>query len=88
MLTLWLHVEPDAKKEGGGEEDDDEDFYDPASTAPTSALVKVEPSVAMTSCILAVVYAGIRDAPDTIRDANVMGFVWVASVDEAKRKLR
>jgi polyribonucleotide 5'-hydroxyl-kinase len=37
---------------------------------------------------LAVMYASPRDAPDTIRAASVMGFVYVADVDETRRKLK
>jgi polyribonucleotide 5'-hydroxyl-kinase len=33
-------------------------------------------------------YASPRDAPDTIRAASVMGFVYVADVDETRRKLK
>ncbi|KAI1339515.1 Clp1-domain-containing protein [Xylariaceae sp. FL0016] len=49
---------------------------------------KTEPSMMMQNCVLAVVYASTRDAADTIRDANVMGFVYVAEVDEKRRKLK
>ncbi|KAK8092512.1 pre-mRNA cleavage complex II protein Clp1 [Apiospora kogelbergensis] len=79
-VTIWKVVEDSTNVSS------DEDFYDPA--ASDSSLERVEPSLAMSSCILAVVYAGIHDDPDTIRDANIMGYVWVAGVDEAKRKLK
>jgi polyribonucleotide 5'-hydroxyl-kinase len=42
----------------------------------------------LTHCVLAVMYAGIHDSHETIRDACVMGFVYVAEVDEKKRKLK
>lgn len=42
----------------------------------------------MQNCVLAVVYALPRDPADVVRAANVMGFVYVADVDEKKRKLR
>lgn len=42
----------------------------------------------MQNCTLAVMYASIHDTPDTIRDANVMGFVYVADVDEKRKKLK
>ncbi|KAK7928314.1 pre-mRNA cleavage complex II protein Clp1 [Apiospora marii] len=79
-VTIWKVVEDPTNASS------DDDFYDPA--ASESSLEKVEPSLAMSSCILAVVYAGVHDDPDTIRDANIMGYVWVAGVDEAKRKLK
>ncbi|KAF4631926.1 hypothetical protein G7Y89_g6210 [Cudoniella acicularis] len=48
----------------------------------------VEPSSMMLHCIFAVMYASLRDSQETIRDANVMGFVYVAEVDEKKRRLK
>ncbi|KAI5868371.1 Clp1-domain-containing protein [Durotheca rogersii] len=49
---------------------------------------KVEPSLMMQNCILAVLYASIHDPADTIRDSNVMGYAYVADVDEKRRKLK
>ena len=37
---------------------------------------------------LAVMYASVRDAPETVAAAGVMGFVYVADVDEERRKMR
>ncbi|KAJ2990435.1 hypothetical protein NUW58_g2953 [Xylaria curta] len=51
-------------------------------------LEKAEPSMVMQNCVLAVAYASVHDTPDTIHDANVMGFVYVADVDEKRRRLR
>jgi polyribonucleotide 5'-hydroxyl-kinase len=42
----------------------------------------------MLHCIFAVMYATLRDSQETIRDASVMGFVYVAEVDEKKRRLK
>ncbi|KAI1807248.1 Clp1-domain-containing protein [Daldinia bambusicola] len=60
----------------------DDDIYSDA------ILEKVEPSLVMQNCILSVVYASIHDSADTIRDSNVMGYVYVAEVDEKRRKLK
>ncbi|KAF8853730.1 Clp1-domain-containing protein [Acephala macrosclerotiorum] len=49
---------------------------------------KAEPNPSMQHCILAVMYASVNDSQDTVRDASVMGFVYVAEVDETKRRLR
>lgn len=49
---------------------------------------KVDPSPMLLHCILAVMYASIHDPQETIRDASVMGFVYVAEVDEKKRRLK
>ncbi|KAI2602222.1 Clp1-domain-containing protein [Hypoxylon sp. NC1633] len=51
-------------------------------------LERVQPSLAMQNCIMAVMYASIHDAADTIRDSNVMGYVYIAEVDEKRRKLK
>jgi polyribonucleotide 5'-hydroxyl-kinase len=42
----------------------------------------------MLHCILAIVHAAPHDLQDAIRDASVMGFIYVAEVDEKKRRLR
>lgn len=49
---------------------------------------RVEPSSLMLHCILAVMYASIHDSQDTIRDATVMGFVYVAEVAESKKRFK
>lgn len=42
----------------------------------------------MQNGILAVVAADIKDKPKHVRDASVVGFLYVAEVDEKKRKVR
>jgi len=42
----------------------------------------------MQNALLAVKYASPIDAQDTIRDASVMGYLYVADVDNSKRKIR
>ncbi|RDL30761.1 mRNA cleavage and polyadenylation factor CLP1 [Venustampulla echinocandica] len=59
-----------------------------AETMDTGLYEKVEPSSMMLHCILAVMYASLRDSQETIRDATVMGFVYVAEVDEKKRRMK
>ncbi|KAI0017184.1 Clp1-domain-containing protein [Xylariomycetidae sp. FL0641] len=59
----------------------DDDFYG-------DMVEKAEPSLMMQNCTLAVMYASPHDSADAIRDANVMGFVYVADVDEKRRKLK
>lgn len=49
---------------------------------------KVQPSGQMQNGILAVVQADVNDTPENIRDANVVGFIYVAEVDEKRKKLR
>jgi polyribonucleotide 5'-hydroxyl-kinase len=49
---------------------------------------KVEPGPLMLHCLLAVMYASAGDLQDTIRDASVMGFVFVTEVDEKKRRMK
>src|SRR3954453_13969118 len=62
---------------GGEEEVKDYSLYE-----------KVEPSLSMAHCILAVMFASTHDSQETIRDATVMGFVYVAAVDENKKRLK
>lgn len=49
---------------------------------------KVEPNPGMLHCMLAVMYANVADSQETIRDASVMGFVYVAEVDDKKRRMK
>lgn len=42
----------------------------------------------MQNCILAIMHADPNDSQENIRDASVMGFVYVAEVDEKKKKMR
>lgn len=42
----------------------------------------------MQNSIMAIVHAGPSDSQENIRDASVMGFIYVTEVDEKKRKLR
>lgn len=68
---------------------DDDEVKDAASSAGIyEKLVPGEGYMALTHCVLAVMYAGVHDSMETIRDASVMGFVYVAEVDEKKRRLK
>ncbi|KAI8216464.1 mRNA cleavage and polyadenylation factor, partial [Colletotrichum sp. SAR 10_86] len=51
-------------------------------------LTRVDSSQLMAHWTLPVVYASIRDSPETIRTSNIMGYVYVADIDKEKRKLR
>lgn len=56
--------------------------------SPHSIFDQIEPSSNMQNAILAVVQADPNDSHETVRDASVIGFVYVAEVDHKKRKLR
>ena len=49
---------------------------------------RVEPSSQMQNAIFAIVHAEANDSQENIRDASVIGFVYVAEVDEKRKKLR
>lgn len=49
---------------------------------------QVQPSLQMQNSIMAIVHAEPGDSQESIRDATVMGFIYVAEVDEKKRKLK
>lgn len=42
----------------------------------------------MLNCTLAIMYAKPHDSPENIRDANVMGYVYITDVDEKKKRLK
>ncbi|KAK4574739.1 Cleavage polyadenylation factor subunit clp1 [Recurvomyces mirabilis] len=75
----------------GADADDD---YDPSSDNTTmsgtsiATFDKVAPSVAMTGSLIAIKFCPTNSDEDAIRDSAVMGFVYVADVDEARKKVR
>ena len=56
--------------------------------AATAIFERVEASPQLQSCILAVVQADPSDTQETVRDASVIGFLYVVEVEEKKRRLR
>ena len=65
----------------GGEPED--------SSYKSPILEKVaEPSIEMQNSILVIMQAGPNDTQESIRDASVMGFVYVAEVDEKRKKVK
>ncbi|PHH75563.1 hypothetical protein CDD80_2264 [Ophiocordyceps camponoti-rufipedis] len=52
------------------------------------SLVREEPSSVMEHWTLAVMHASVKDAPEMVRAASVMGFVYVSDVDEERRKMK
>ena len=42
----------------------------------------------MQNGIIAIVHAEIGDSQENIRDASVIGFIYVAEVDEKRKKLK
>lgn len=49
---------------------------------------KVRPSPQMQNAILTIVNAHPEDTQENIRDASVMGFIYIAEIDEKKNKLK
>jgi polyribonucleotide 5'-hydroxyl-kinase len=68
--------------------DDDDDDYEPQMTTSGAIYDKVNPSMMLQNSLLAITQADPQDNQEQIRDASVMGYVYVAEVDEAKRKIR
>jgi len=78
-------------------DDEDDDFYEPSATIsmPTSTstssgptLEKVSPTNMMQNSLLAVTFASPNASLEQIKDPAVMGYVYVAEVDEVKRKVK
>jgi polyribonucleotide 5'-hydroxyl-kinase len=51
-------------------------------------VIRAEPDSTLESWILTVMSASNHDSAQTVQQANVLGFLHVASVDETRRKLR
>lgn len=70
-----------------GMDDDDEDA--PASSQSSSAIYeKVTPGQSMVNGVVAIKFCPGNSPQETIRDSTVMGFVYVAEVDETRKKVR
>jgi polyribonucleotide 5'-hydroxyl-kinase len=75
---------------GAGAEDEEDDEYDPMSAITnTSGLHdRIPPTLALQNAVLAVTHADANANSDQIRDASVMCYVYVADVDDTKRRLK
>ncbi|KAJ4120121.1 Cleavage polyadenylation factor subunit clp1 [Fusarium equiseti] len=52
------------------------------------SIAKEDPSTPMQHWTLAIMHAAPKDAPDVVRAASVMGFLYVSDVDEERRKIK
>ena len=63
--------------------------YDVTSSPIHSIFEKISiPTPQMQNAIIAIVHAEINDTHESIRDASVIGFVFVAEIDEKKKKIK
>lgn len=71
--------------------DEDDDEYDPTPTGNGmggKGFEKIEPGQSLLNAIAAIKFASAGADQAQIRDAAVMGFVYVAEVDETKKRIR
>ena len=61
---------------------------DSDESTPQRIFDQVQPSSQMQNSVLAIVHADPNDIQENIRDASVIGFVYVAEVDEKKKKVK
>ncbi|KAH7394949.1 Pre-mRNA cleavage complex II protein Clp1-domain-containing protein [Phaeosphaeria sp. MPI-PUGE-AT-0046c] len=66
----------------------DEDEYDPSSISSANIYTRVTPSAALQNSLLAITTASPTDSQEVIRDSSVKGYIYVADVDETKKKVR
>jgi polyribonucleotide 5'-hydroxyl-kinase len=62
--------------------------YDPSMVSSASIYTRVTPTAALQNSLLAITTASPTDSQDVIRDSSVKGYIYVADVDEAKKKVR
>jgi polyribonucleotide 5'-hydroxyl-kinase len=74
--------EPDTLFRAG---DADDDVY---GNQKEEIYEKVSPKADMTNSLLAITTASSNDGKEVIRDSSVKGYVYLADVDETKRKVR
>nr|POE51843.1 mrna cleavage and polyadenylation factor clp1 [Quercus suber] len=75
------------------DDDDDDDDIPYASRAagppPTTvSFDRVTPSLAMTGSLVAIKFCPTNSDEETVRDSPVMGYLYVADVDETRKKVR
>ncbi|KAH6614287.1 Pre-mRNA cleavage complex II protein Clp1-domain-containing protein [Boeremia exigua] len=83
-LNIFRIIENDSSSFHAGDASDTP--YSP--TASRELYSRVTPSAALTNKLLAITTANPNDRHEVIRDSSVRGYVYVADVDEAKRKVR
>ncbi|KAF2993254.1 Cleavage polyadenylation factor subunit clp1 [Curvularia kusanoi] len=83
-LNVFGVAESDDNAFAAGDADD----YNTASSSNNSIFERVTPSSALMNKLLAITTASPNDKHEVIRDSSVRGYVYVADVDEAKRKVR
>lgn len=65
-----------------------DDDYDPSSVGSSSSLQKTQLSAMLQNSLLAVTNASANDSPETIRDSSILGYLYIAEVDESKKRIR
>ncbi|KAK3629692.1 Cleavage polyadenylation factor subunit clp1 [Elasticomyces elasticus] len=72
-------------------EADDED-YDPSSSiavvSTSATFERITPSAAMTGSLIAIKFCPSNSEDYTVRDSAVVGYLYVADVDEPRKKVR
>ncbi|OSS44176.1 hypothetical protein B5807_11246 [Epicoccum nigrum] len=82
-LNIFRVVESGANNFAAGDADD----YT-SSSGSSTIYERVTPSSALMNKLLAVTTASPNDKHEVIRDSSVRGYIYVADVDEGKRKVR
>lgn len=79
----------DAATTSSGYGADDDDYTPNFGAASSNAdFEKLTPSTAMTGSLIAIKFCPASSDEDTVRDSAVMGFLYVAEVDEGRKKMR
>lgn len=92
FADLSMSKAKSASNEGSNAPDMDDDDDIPYSSHMTSAsnasFEKVTPSLAMTGSLVAIKFCPGNSDEIAVRDSAVMGFLYVADVDETRKKVR
>lgn len=82
MMTMMTGGETTLYRSG------DYDEYDPSNVSSASIYTRTSPSASLQNSLLAITTASPTDSQDVIRDSSIKGYIYVADVDEAKKKVR
>lgn len=66
----------------------DADEYDPTANGSNSIYECIPPSLAIQNSLVAITTASPTDSQEVIRDSSVKGYIYVADIDDVKKKVR
>lgn len=87
-LSIWRARSVSEQNDTSNAGDDDDEYGNARPRNNLGTFEKIEPSAALTGALLAIKFCAGHADEDSLRDSAVMGFLYVAEVDDARSKIR